>query len=112
MDLADLVWLQLIRLHSPELYNWIELYTHEAVSAIGNNQVSFNNTELELTELNEICSRLKLDMDIIARELAEVLPGIELTTDSKSQERKWLGYQKLQSFKFDRADYNKRLSSP
>jgi len=112
VDLADLVWLQLIRLHSPELYNWIELYTHEAASAIGNNQVSFSNAELELTELYKICSRLELDVDLIARELAQYLPGIESIADSKDNKRKWLGYQNLQSLKFDQADYNKRLSSP
>jgi predicted KAP-like P-loop ATPase len=112
VDLADLVWLQLIRIHSRELYNWIELYTHEAVSAIGNNQVSFNNTELELTELYKICSQLELDVDLIARELAQYLPGIESIADSKDNKRKWLGYKNLRSFEFDRADYNKRLSSP
>lgn len=78
IDVADLVWLQLIKDGSPNLYRWIETYVASAAAqSFGTTTISDAGKEARLAALLELASDGQLK-DVMYRHMfGEVLPGIE-----------------------------------
>ncbi len=78
VDVADLVWLQLIKDGSPQLYRWIETYVASmAASSFGTARMSDASIAARLAALHDIVPADQI-VDFAYRQLfAEILPGIE-----------------------------------
>lgn len=78
VDLADLVWLQLIKDGNPALYRWIEKYcATAAVVSIGTARVEDAEKERELATLFAIVTPGHFDDFTYRYNFAEQLPGVE-----------------------------------
>ncbi len=77
-DLADLVWLQLIKDGNPALYRWIESYSAEAtVLALGTGAIGDNEKAQKLVELLETADGRFFADSMYRFYFAEHLPGME-----------------------------------
>ena len=94
VDLADMVWLQMVRGANPELYYWIEKYCMEmAATADGNAHIPDSQTKRMTSELNSIFEQDEELQDNHFRVfLDEILPGTQIfdlgKNDEDQQERK------------------------
>lgn len=77
IDIADMVWLQLVRIGNPELYTWVEEYLTD-VSAIHSGAGIGDSAGREMANrLEQIFEAEGLDVDRAMYELAQWLPGID-----------------------------------
>jgi predicted KAP-like P-loop ATPase len=78
-DLADLVWLQLIKDGNPKLYRWIEDYCSTAsVIALGTANVDDSGKSKKKTELTESVPKNHFDDFAYRQNFADQLPGVEV----------------------------------
>jgi hypothetical protein len=112
VDLADLLWLQLIRGQNPKLYRWIEEYCAE-VSASTGWRVSISKREAEkrFEKLETALKRDDLDYVAYSYELAEHLPGIDRIRQ-KSDDKGAPIHRKLSDTAVEKAIADRRLASP
>jgi len=87
IDLADMLWLQLIRLRSPDVYAWVSRYMLEYAAMYDGAMVP---SEIKQAFKSSLTSILRSDNDYpsesFLRELADMLPGIYLVmAGAKSQ---------------------------
>lgn len=77
LDVADLIWLQLIKNDSPKLYRWIEIYvaTSAAIS-FGTAAVTESGREESLKELIDQVADRSFDDATYRQTFADTLPGI------------------------------------
>ncbi len=76
IDLADMVWLQLVRIGNPALYDWIEEYLTETSAVYGGAQITRNAAERMGRRLNEILSTEEVDVESTRYGMGTTLPGI------------------------------------
>lgn len=78
IDVADMVWLQLIKIGNPQFYGWIEQYLTELAALSGAPNVSISReTRLAMARrLDAIIAAENLDRDFAYITLSLVLPGI------------------------------------
>jgi len=77
VDLADLVWLQMIKDGAPALYRWVESYVAGvATTSFGTAKISEPNVAARLKELQRICDDGQLDDVMYRHFLSEILPGL------------------------------------
>ena len=110
-DLADLVWLQLIKDGNPELYRWIEEYcaVYSMVS-LGTVRVEKVEKTEQLTQLLKTVPGAHFDDMMYRHYFAEQLPGVEL---DYSQDGNGLEiYEAVTDSERDEAIRKKRLASP
>ncbi|MEM6462315.1 MAG: P-loop NTPase fold protein [Pseudomonadota bacterium] len=78
-DLADLVWLQLIKEGNPKLYRWIERYcATAAVISLGTARIEGSGKAKELASLLEAVADDHFDDLNYRYDFAERLPGVEI----------------------------------
>ena len=78
IDIADIVWLQLVRIGNPALYHWTEEYVTELAAVAGGSARLSDGAASEMeSRLLDILSGAKLDVEHALMELAEILPGID-----------------------------------
>ena len=110
IDIADMVWLQLVRIGNPTFYEWIEEYLTETSAIYRGAMVSDNAARRSGQDLEEIFSQEHLDSDFTRIELSSILPGIQRGFDApRDQNRVFngLGRDTFNTFIVDR-----RLGSP
>jgi predicted KAP-like P-loop ATPase len=78
IDIADMVWLQLLKIGNPDFYCWVEEYVIQ-IAALANNRAA----SLSQRERSKMAERLykifddeNVDVNIALIELARILPGI------------------------------------
>lgn len=109
VDLADLVWLQLLRLKNKPLYNWIEAYmTSYSATRLGPAIASPEEEAQLISTLNEILPLDPRDRDRARYDLQDRLPGIGRDILNKAED-----FTIFQSAPVSpEAIAQKRLSSP
>lgn len=79
VDVADLVWLLLIKDHAPKLYRWVESYlATAAVVSTGIGTVSETSKAMEIKTLKALVGENHFDDLAYRHSFAEQLPGVEI----------------------------------
>lgn len=114
IDIADMVWLQLIRLQSLRLHQWIEGYLIEFAARHAGARISEESRNSELRELKEILDEMDHHISSrAAREQALIssLPGVDYLFESVDSRPTMVlglfGQERMSSF-----IRGKRLGSP
>jgi hypothetical protein len=84
-DIADMVWLQLIKVGNPQFYAWIEEYLTELAALAGAPSVSIS-TEARVgmeQRLDAIFAAENLERDFAYIALSDMLPGIQANATDK-----------------------------
>lgn len=115
IDVPDMVWLQLIRVRSLELYQWIEGYM-TGVAAISNGaSISGSGKEAQAKALADLFEGSDRDngtkLDDRWQSLSEVLPGIEQLLGN-ALETSWRLYEETSASDTAELISQKRLGSP
>lgn len=111
IDVADLVWIQLLKDGSPKFYRWIEAYVASAAAiSFGTATVSDSSKAERLKALIEAASDNQLG-DIMYRHMLEdLLPGLQASLDDNGAPIKI--YQRVDQPTRQRAVDDRRLASP
>lgn len=115
IDLADMVWLQLIRGRCPELYDWIEAYMN-GVGAIANGgRISETGKKGQAKSLVEMFESADFDdgwpLDDRWRHFGEYLPGVNQRTAAQGDDQ-WLVYDQVSEQELASRIAERRLGSP
>lgn len=114
IDMPDMVWLQLIRLQSPKLYDWIEYYLIEYSAQVAGATVTSEEKKTQRAKLDEILDGLDGlygSREVRRDALEEHLPGAEIDIEQVGTD-----HRRVLSI-FNRQDLaqsitDRRLSSP
>lgn len=110
-DLADFVWLQLIKDGNPKLYRWIEDYcSNAAVISLGIARVEEAEKAQQLTALHNNVSPGYFDDVTYRYNFAEALPGVE--ADYSNDGSSFKIFQQVSDRERDEAIEKRRLASP
>jgi KAP family P-loop domain len=111
VDLADLVWLQLIKDGNPALYRWIEEYCGTAAAlSLGAARVEDAEKARELAALLAAVADGHFDETTYRHYFAEHLPGVE--ADHSQGRKEFKIFERVNTRDRDDAIQKKRLSSP
>lgn len=80
IDMPDMVWLQLIRMQSPELHKWVEGYLIGFEAKHNGARISDESASAELIRLNSILEEMSgasSSRDARKTSLISILPGVE-----------------------------------
>ena len=111
VDLADLIWLQLIRAGNPNLYRWIEAYCAEAAaSAAGRVSIDEPSKLKTFKELQAHLDADGLDFNANRFELAEHLPAVSMGRYSEGEKTPL--YRRVERTDIGTAVSGRRLASP
>lgn len=111
IDVADLVWIQLLKDGSPKFYRWVEAYVaSSAAISFGTATVSDNAKAERLKALAEACAGDKFGDPMYRFMLEDLLPGVQSSHDQKSEPLKI--YQPVNQTTRQRAVDGHRLASP
>lgn len=111
VDLADLVWLRMIAVGSPNLYRWIEEYLVSFVALAGGRaHISDQEREASARELDAALALDGLNWDKQQFEIERHLPGIQNHTFNKDKDERLFSRAERGSHLADAKD--KRLASP
>jgi len=91
VDFSDLVWVQLVRLKSPRLYNWVVNYVTQFadVARFGAN---VHGTERSMRELKSLLRKRPSGFKSEFFRLSAIVPGLYLTTNPKTKKQEPRGY--------------------
>lgn len=111
VNYPDLVYLQVIRLQSRDLYSWIERYLNEWFAALLGDLMNNADTEKFSKELKGLLSKESLSRHRWRRALEEFVPGIGSKIADGGE------YEEYELFKFNKDEIealesNRRLGSP
>jgi len=110
-DLADLVWLQLIKDGNPALYRWIEEYcATAALIALGTARVDKTENEQQLAALLATVPAGHFNDLTYRHHFAEQLPGVEIDYSKSGDVLSIFG--RVNDRNLDEAIRRKRLASP
>jgi KAP family P-loop domain len=110
-DLADLVWLQLIKDGNPALYRWIEEYcATAAVVALGTARVEKAEKAREFAALLATVDDGHFDDLMYRHSFVEQLPGVEMEYSEDQNGLKI--FERVNDWDRDEAIRKKRLASP
>lgn len=111
IDVADLVWIQLLKDGSPRFYRWVEAYVASvATVSFGTATVSDTEKAERLKALLEAASENPLGDTAYRYFLEDLLPGVQASLDDESEP---VGiYQKVDRATSQRAIDDRRLASP
>lgn len=111
VDLADLVWLRMIAVGSPNFYRWIEDYLVSYVALAGGRaHVTDFEREASGREMDEALKLDGLDWEKHQFEIERHLPGIQHQTFNKDEDERLFSRAERGSHLRDAKD--KRLASP
>lgn len=77
IDLPDAVWLQLIRLHRPKLYEWIESYLVEVAALYQGGLLTMDHDKRMAEQLKTLANVYDEDLNALLIDLSDRLPGVE-----------------------------------
>lgn len=88
VDAADLVWITLIRINNPELYDWIETYLGSmAALSTGRAHISEANAKISFMKLKEIiATKSEAEETSSLLDLGRILPGFDTWNLSREDE--------------------------
>ena len=110
-DLADLVWLQLIKDGNPALYRWIEQYCATAAAvSLGTARVEEAEKARELATLLATVADGHFDDLMYRHNFADHLPGVE--TGFSKDESEFKIFERVSDRDRDEAIQKRRLASP
>ncbi len=110
-DLADLVWLLLVKDGNPTLYRWIENYCHtSAVLSLGIARVENAERRKMLKDLLASVDENHFDDEVYSYYFADQLPGLEVGHGEKADRFKF--YQDIAQHVREKSIEKKRLASP
>ena len=110
-DLADLVWLQLIKDGNPALYRWIEQYCATAAAvSLGTARVEEAEKARELATLLATVADGHFDDLMYRHNFADQLPGVEIGLSE--DERGFKIFERVSDLDRDEAIRKRRLASP
>lgn len=112
IDIADMVWLQLIRLGSPDYYNWIEEYLTEASAVFYGAGISDESAMQMGQRLDNILRQKEIDSERERFDLARLLPGISVGFVGKKDQVKYRVFNNLSQNAFHDFIEGRRLGSP
>lgn len=111
IDVADLVWIQLIKDGSPKFYRWIEEYVASAASiSFGTATVTDSEKNERLKALIEAASDNQLGDLMYRHMLEDLLPGVRISLDNNGAPIKI--YQEVDQMTRQRSIDGRRLTSP
>lgn len=111
VDVADMVWLQLVRLGNPAFYAWIEEYLTETSAIYRGAGVSGHVAALTGQRLNDILAAENVDIDYERIELSTMLPGVVRGFANQNEEPHRV-FNNLGREVFNRFIVERRLGSP
>jgi predicted KAP-like P-loop ATPase len=110
-DLADLVWLQLIKDGNPALYRWIEEYCATAAAiSLGIARVEDAEKARELAALLATVADGRFDDSMYRHNFAVQLPGVEV--DHSKGGNRFIIFERVSDQGRDEAIRKRRLASP
>lgn len=114
IDMADMLWLQLIRLRSSALFDWVQRYLSSASSVMLGTGIVSREFELEnFNELSEILDHLHWSEEDALYRMSQILPGIERRFgDSDEELPKWKLFANIAHDEISKLVRSKRLGSP
>lgn len=111
IDVADLVWIQLLKDGSPKLYRWVEEYVASAAAiSFGAATVPDSSKAERLRRLVEAASDNRLDDVMYRYMLEDLLPGVRSSLDDKEVPVKI--YETVDQATRQQAVDGRRLASP
>lgn len=111
IDVADLVWVQLIKDNSPKLYRWVESYVASVASiSFGTNTISDEAKAEILKDLIELLPDNRLKNTMYRYMFIDLLPSIQASYDKSKDPVKI--FQKIDDNKVNYTVLSRRLSSP
>jgi hypothetical protein len=109
IDIADMVWLQLVRIGNPDLYGWVEEYLID-VSAVSNGaRVTPESARLMSRRLQDQIQGENLDVLRTTLDLQEIVPGLAPPAQNQTEIRV---FQDLNKQALDPFISARRLGSP
>jgi hypothetical protein len=111
IDVADMVWLQLIRIGNPTFYAWIENYLTETSAIYRGAGVTAHVAAQTGQRLNDILAAENLDVDYARMEVSTMLPGVMRGFAHQNEEPHRV-FNNLGREVFNRFIVDRRLGSP
>ncbi len=108
VDIPDMVWLQLVRIGNPALYDWVEEYLTEVAAVANGATITGNTAGSTGAKLKAMLIAEGLDIDRAWIDLGEILPGI---SGSPNQEAPTV-FRNLGGAENNRFIVGRRLGSP
>ncbi len=90
VDVPDMVWLQLVKIGNPALYDWVEKYLNEVAAIANGASISDAESQAFDRQLGEILKAESGDVNGDLFELERLLPGIDdglMTRDEAGRRR-------------------------
>jgi predicted KAP-like P-loop ATPase len=111
IDVADMVWLQLVRIGNPAFYAWIEEYLTETSAIYRGASVTGHVAAHTGQRLNDTLASENLDIDYARIELSTMLPGVMRGFANQNEEPHRV-FNNLGREVFNRFIVERRLGSP
>lgn len=111
VDVADMVWLQLVRIGNPAFYSWIEGYLTETSAIYRGAGVTGDVAAFTGQRLNDILAAENLEVDYARADLSTILPGVERGFGGQDVEQHRV-FNNLGREAFNQFVANRRLGSP
>lgn len=112
IDIADMTWLQLIRIRSHKLYEWIEKYMNTASVLVNGATLSDHGKQKMRDDLFSIIEEERADKESVMRLFAEMLPGIEDNYIEREGRDRWTLFHELTRNNVANFIQDCRLGSP
>lgn len=112
IDIADMTWLQLIRIRNHKLYEWIEEYMNNASVLVNGATLSDHGKQKMRDELFSIIQEERTDKESVMSLFTEMLPGIKDNYIEKDGRDRWSLFQDLTKSNVAGFTQDGRLGSP
>jgi len=112
IDLADMTWLQLIRIRNHKLYEWIEEYMNTVSVLINGATLSEHAQQKMKRNLFSILDEEQSDNEAVIRLFSEILPGIRDNYLRDEGEKRWDLFHQLNQNNVSKFVQDRRLGSP
>lgn len=112
IDLADMTWLQLIRIRNHKLYEWIEEYMNTASVLVSGATLSEYGQNKMFDDLMSILDEERADKDSVMRMFVSMLPGIEDRYVEKEDKPRWRLFNSITRTSVAKFVQDGRLGSP
>jgi hypothetical protein len=112
IDLADMAWLQLIRIRNAKLYEWVEGYINNVAAVANGARVTKEDSEAMASELKELLSKEGPDVDGRFWQFSRVLPGLHKSFNIQESSSGWTLFHDVSAKALAEFVRDKRLGSP
>lgn len=112
IDLADMMWLQLVRVRNQKLYAWIENYANSWAVISQGAYLKDSGRDAVRKELYSLLEEEGRDKDDTVYHLMELLPGIERDYNHNAEGENWKFFSSEGDQELHRLVRDKRIGSP